>query len=360
MRPDAELIIIGAGLAGLLLAERLAVSGQRRMRVELVEQAASLLLSRRSWSWYEPGKPGTAFNATWPRWEMSSGYLSAGRAFAGGRYGLLRGEAIAARAEAAIASSQSVVFRRGLAVTGIHAVPGGTRVETPEGGLTASLVIDTRPGGAELMNRGAWVRTGVRAEVHTGSACFEAGTAHLVHRLRRDGQSLAFETILPLAPDHAVVEAVRIARPGDALRPDFDRALEQLTGGLAVDTGPRMRSASPLGLPDRWPSGASPARLAASRGAGLAIVGAPGRDAQRALTWAGRAYDAIERGDMPPGFDTQPLPARLAGRLLLGRLAGRPSRLVTMAERTRSDAIIRAVNGAGTLGDALNLLVAGR
>lgn len=64
MRPDAELIIIGAGLAGLLLAERLAVSGQRRMRVELVEQAASLLLSRRSWSWYEPGKPGTAFNAT--------------------------------------------------------------------------------------------------------------------------------------------------------------------------------------------------------------------------------------------------------------------------------------------------------
>lgn len=114
-----------------------------------------------------------------------------------GRYGLLRGEAIAARAEAAIASSQSVVFRRGLAVTGIHAVPGGTRVETPEGRLTASLVIDTRPGGAELMNRGAWVRTGVRAEVHTGSACFEAGTAHLVHRLRRDGQSLAFETILP-------------------------------------------------------------------------------------------------------------------------------------------------------------------
>lgn len=360
MRPDAELIIIGAGLAGLLLAERLALSNQRRMRVELVEQAASLLLSRRSWSWYEPGRPGITFDAVWPRWQMSAGYLTSGRAFAEGRYGLLRGDALASRAEEAIASSQSVLLRQGLAVTAIHAVPGGTRIETPQGGLSARLVIDTRPGGAELMNRGAWVRTGVRAEVHSGSACFDAGTAHLVHRLRRDGRGLAFETILPLAPDHAVVEAVRIARPGDAPRPDFDQALEQLTGGMAADIGPRMRSASPLGLPDRWPSRASPARLAASRGAGLALVGAPGRDAQRALAWAGRAFDAIERGEMPPGLYAQPAAARLAGRLLLGGLTGRPSRLVAMAERTRDDAIIRAVNGAGSVTDALRLSWAGR
>ncbi|GGB84869.1 lycopene cyclase [Glycocaulis alkaliphilus] len=360
VRPDVDVIIIGAGLAGLMLAERLAVSGRRRMRAEVLEQAAAINLSGRSWSWYEAGKPRTAFAASWPAWQVGGGNLTAGRRFADGRYGLMRSETVVQRAVDTIQASQDVELRTGVTVNAMYRASGFVRLETSDGTLTALRVIDTRPAGAELMDAARWVRTGVRAEVRAGSACFAPDTAILVHRLRQEGRALAFETILPLAPDQAVVEAVRIAPSGDERRPEFDGALERITGGGAADTGVRTRSASPLGLSDHWPLMAGPAHLAASRGAGLALVGAPGRDAHRALAWVEPAFGALVDGRQPPGLHVQPVLAWLAGRAVINRLMSRPARLVTMAERTAGDGLVRSLGGAGTVRGALNLLWASR
>ncbi|WP_429910738.1 lycopene cyclase family protein [Glycocaulis sp.] len=360
MRADRDVIIIGAGLAGLMLAERLALSSQRQLRVEVLEQSASLTTARRSWSWYEAGRPRTAFDKIWTRWEMSAANLAAGRPFADGRYGLLRGEALAGRVMQAIETSPSARLRLSASVSAIRSVPGGAVVETSQGELSARMVIDTRPGGAELLDRARWVRTSIRAEVRTGSACFDQDTATLVHRLRREDGALTFETVLPLAADHAIIEAVRIARSGDERRPAFDRAVERVTGGAAVDIGTRMRSASPLGLSDRWPVSAPAVRIAASRGAGLALAGATGRDAQRGLVWAVQAFDALERGLTLPALPAQPLLARLSSYWLFGRLAARPSRLIAMAERSPGDPIVRLVGGTASLADAAPLLWASR
>lgn len=360
MRADRDVIIIGAGLAGLMLAERLALSSQRRVRVEVLEHAASLTAGRRSWSWYEAGRPRTAFDNVWTRWEMSAANLAAGRPFADGRYGFLRGEALVQRAMQAIETSPSAGLRLSASVFAIRPVPGGAVVETSQGALSARMVIDTRPGGAELLGRARWVRTGIRAEVRTGTACFDRDAATLVHRLRREDGTLAFETVLPLAPDHAVIEAVRIARSGDERRPAFDQAVERITGGVAGDIGPRMRSASPLGLSDQWPASARAVRVAASRGAGLALAGATGRDAQRGLVWASQAFDALERGLALPALPAQPLLSRLSAYLLFRRLAARPSRLIAMAERPQGDRVVRLVCGTASLADALHLLPASR
>lgn len=360
MRPDVDVIIIGAGLAGLALAGRLAQSGQRHMRVELLEQAKAPALAQRSWSWFEAGPARIAFETSWPRWQVGYGFLIAGQAFTHGRYGLVRGSTLTEPAWSAIAASPSVVLRHGVIVSAIHAVPGGAQVETRDGPLSARLVIDTRPGGAELLGQARRVRTGIRAEVRTGSACFAPDTAVLVHRLRREGPAMVFETILPLAPDHAVIEAVRIAPSGDEGRPDFDGALERIVQGLATDISARTRSANPFGLSDQWPHHPSPVRMASSRGAGLALVAATGRDAQRSLAWARQASDALERGENLPGLPAQPFPARLGGKLLFRRLLERPSRLVAMAERARDDSVVRLAGGNATLADALKLMWAAR
>lgn len=360
VRPDVDVIIIGAGLAGLMLAERLAMSGRRRMRVEVLEQAAAISLSGRSWSWYEAGRPKTAFNASWPAWQIGAGYLTAGRRFADGRYGLMRSETVVQRAVDTILASQDVELRTGVTLTAMYRAAGYVQLETSDGMLTARRVIDTRPGGAELLDAARWVRTGIRAEVRTGSACFAPDTAILVHRLRQEGYAMAFETILPLAPDHAVIEAVRIAPSGDERRPDFDGALERIIDGDAAETGARVRSASPLGLSDHWPLLAGPAHLAASRGAGLALVGAPGRDAHRAIAWAGPAFGALVDGRRPPGLHAQPVLAWLAGRAVVNRLMSRPARLIAMVERTAGDGLVRSLGGTGTIRDGLSLLWASR
>lgn len=355
VRADVELLIIGAGLAGLALAERLALSSHRRMRVELIEQAPAPAIGRRSWSWYEQGRPRAAFDASWSRWAMSARGMSAGRPFSDGRYGLMRGERIAASALAAIEASPSISLHCGVDVVSMRAVAGGVEVETSGGSLRARQVIDTRPAGADLLARAPWVRTGVRAEVRTGSAVFDTDTALLVHALRKEGAAICFETVLPLAPDHAVVEAVRIAGRHDAARPDFEGALAHLVSGAKADIGLRMRSASPMGLGDHWSIPVGRVRHAASRGAGLALVGAPGRDARRALQWADPAFRALVEGRSPPALQAQSLAARFAGRALLARMAGNPARLMSLAGRVPGDGIVRMAGGGGTFIDAMRL-----
>jgi lycopene beta-cyclase len=360
VRPDVDVIIIGAGLAGLLLAERLAVSARRRIRVELLEQAAQIRVSAGSWSWYEQGRPRTVFAASWPAWQVGAGYLAVSRRFVNGRYGLMRGDGMVQRAVDTISASQDVQLRTGVTLDAMHTSGGLVRLETSEGAVSAARVIDTRPAGAELLGRAPWVRTGVRAEVRTGPGLFEPQTASLVHRLRKEGRALVFETILPLAADHAIIEAVRIAPAADERRPDFDTALDRIVNGADADIGLRTRSASPVGLPDRWPAFTGLVHRAGSRGAGLALVGASGRDARRAADWAGRAFEALTNGRPPPGLQAQAALTRLAGRAVIGSLASRPARLVTMARRTKGDSLVRALDGSGTFLDSLQLLWAGR
>jgi len=154
--------------------------------------------------------------------------------------------------------------------------------------------------------------------------------------------------------------AVRIAPAADERRPDFDTALDRIVNGADADIGLRTRSASPVGLPDRWPAFTGLVHRAGSRGAGLALVGASGRDARRAADWAGRAFEALTNGRPPPGLQAQAALTRLAGRAVIGSLASRPARLVTMARRTKGDSLVRALDGSGTFLDSLQLLWAGR
>ncbi|MCC5982063.1 MAG: NAD(P)-binding protein [Oceanicaulis sp.] len=356
MRPDADLIVIGAGVAGLMLAERLAGLGRRQLRVMLLEQGREISASRRVWSGYETRPGPLPVETGWRRIALSAGRVPMELGLGRGRYALVRGETLTARALPVIAASPALSLHTGLAVEGISRRDGLFYVETADGVLSARQVIDTRPGGAQLLNAAPFIQTSVRAEIRTGSGVFDPAVAVLVDDLRRDGRALEFSTVLPLAEDHAIVEAVRIARQGDEARPDLDRVLERLVPGGGFDAVMRTRAASPMGLSDHWPGQSSGVAMAASRGAGTAIVRAAGRDAWRAAYWAGEAAAALQDGRPVPGLPAQSWMAHSASLWALERVFARPARLLHLAAKRPPEALVRLLGGMSGAGEAVAAL----
>ncbi|MFN3834381.1 MAG: lycopene cyclase family protein [Glycocaulis sp.] len=356
MRPDADLIVIGAGAAGLMLAERLAGAGRRHLRVMLIEQAREISAARRSWSWFET-RPGPIPRAhAWQHIRVSAGHIPVEKTLGAGRYVLVRGEALTARALPVIAASPALSLHTGLAVDAISRHDGLYRVETADGLLTARQVIDTRPGGAQLLDAASLIQTSVRAEIRTGAGVFDPGTASLVDDLKRERGGLVFATILPLAEDHAIVEAVRLSRRGDDTRPDLDGVLARLVPECGYDAVMRTRTANPMGLSDRWPRGEAGMVMAASRGAGTALVRAAGRDVWRAARWAEEAAFALGAASAVPPLPAQNVMARSASLWALERLFTRPAVLLHLAEKRSPEALLRLLGGMSGTGEAMATL----
>lgn len=356
MRPDADLIVIGAGVAGLMLAEKLAGQGRRQLRVMLVEQAREISASRRSWSWFET-RPGPIPGAhAWKRIRIGAGHMPVEKALGAGRYVLVRGEALTTRALPVIAASPALSLHTGLAVESVSRRNGLFDVETADGLLTAREVIDTRPGGAQLLDAAPLIQTSVRAEIRTGTGVFDPGVAQLVDDLKRERGGLVFTTVLPLAEDHAVVEAVRLSRRGDDTRPDLDGVLARLVPEGGYDAVMRTRTASPMGLSDSWPREPSGITMAASRGAGTALVRAAGRDARRAMHWASEAAAALQDGRAVPGLMAQGWMARSAALWTLERVFARPALLRDLAEKRSPEALMGLLGGMSGAGEAMAAL----
>lgn len=353
VRTDADLIVIGAGVAGLMLAEQLAGSGRRQLRVMLIEQAREISASRRVWSGYEARPGPLPVETGWRRIALSTGRVPMELGLSRGRYALVRGEALTARALPVISASPALSLHTGVSVEAVSRRTSHMAVETGEGVLTARQVIDTRPGGAQLLNAAPFIQTSVRAEVRTGPGVFDPGVAVLVDDLRREGRALEFSTILPLAEDHAIVEAVRIARQGDEARPDLDLVLERLVPGGGFDAVMRTRAASPMGLCDHWPGNGAGITMAASRGAGTAIVRAAGRDVWRAAHWAGEAAAALQAGRLVPGLPAQNWMARNASLWTLERVLARPALLLHLAAKRPPEALLGLLGGMSETGEAM-------
>ncbi len=356
MRPDADLIVIGAGVAGLMLAEHLAGSGRRQLRVMLLEQAREISASRRVWSGYEARPGPLPVETSWRRIALSAGRVPMELDLSRGRYALVRGEALTARALPVIAASPALSLHTGVSVEAVRRRENHIAIETGEGVLTARQVIDTRPGGAPLLGQAPLIQTSVRAEIRTGTGVFDPGVAVLAGDLRRESGALEFSTLLPLAEDHAIVEAVRIARQGDEARPDLDRVLERLVPEGGFDAVMRTRAASPMGLSDRWPGQHAGITMAASRGAGTAIVRAAGRDVWRAAHWAGEAAAALQAGRPVPGLPAQTWMARTASLRVLERVFARPALLLHLAVKRPPEAFVGLLGGMSGAGEALAAL----
>ena len=359
-RHDADVIILGGGLAGLTLAARLARSGAR-LGVRIVEPRASWSESR-SWCFWAPlTNPLAGFvSHRWQRWTFSE---AAGErrahAVPGLLYQQLESGAVFARLLAQLEDAPDVRLETGVTAHAIAPGRSGLLVETSAGRLAARHVIDTRPPVAEGARgpllfqcfAGRTVRTGT--STGTGSAEVE-----LMTDMRADAGGLVFDYVLPLGDGLARAESVRWAFravPRDTLARDLDAMLARRgwTGEGAASFGvlptglPRERAARPAGL------------VRAAIGTGGWRAGA-GHALLRIEAWAAAASTRLLSGLPPPVHRDPGRFQHHFTRSLVRVLEQRPDRLdavvMRLATRLPPASLVRLMSGCAGFADAARVI----
>jgi len=321
---NADLVIIGAGCAGLSLAARLARS-RSGLRVILIDPRTEYP-DDRSWCFWRPARHDLAalVSHSWDRWRFSdaSGDQVQHRVV-GLRYQYVRGSDFYTRARERIASSPTVHLHSGVAALDIHSALGLVRIETDHGQLMAREVIDTRPRNARALLYQSF--TGVELESERALP-FAPGEVGLMDAMAADSRGMHFRYTLPLGEHHALVEWTRFSPspvPWDILANELDTELLRL--GLSRARVIR-REAGVLAMGSREPAPLPVAGVHLAGIGGGALRAASGYGFLRIQNWARHCANRLDRGESAVGHPPEPWLRRTMDRLFLQAVRAHPER----------------------------------
>lgn len=355
---DVDLVILGAGCAGLSLAARLADAGTP-LRVMAIEARVDYV-DDRSWCFWRPHDHPLArlVSTRWPSWTFSGvDGRSATRSVRGLSYQYIRGSDFYADAMARVVASPRVTVRTGTSVDGLEAIPGGVRVTTDSGAVTARWVVDTRPVRQPAMLYQCFA--GVELQSDTALP-FSPGEAGLMTAMRADAAGLAFTYVLPLSSTRALVEWTRFSAlplPDLQIVAELDQTLERLSLG-SVPVVRTERGVLPMGRP--------PGRTASLPGvvhagvAGGAMRAASGYAFLRIQRWADSCASELLAGRMPVGHPAEPWARREMDRIFLQAVRTHPEKtadyFLAMAQRVAPQRFVRFLSDEATVSDYVSII----
>ena len=268
-RPHYDVAILGAGLAGLSLAVRLADPKFAGLRVLVADPRTSFGRDR-TWSYWalRPHPFAAAVAASWDRWAVIGNGREVVCHAPGLRYETIHADALYRLALERLRAAPNVDLRLGV---GADAVEGtdGVLVRLGPDEIGAALAFDTRP--TPELGRHGLTQMFLGQEIETERPVFDPLTATLMDFRCAQSGAAHFTYVLPTSPRHALVEDTWFApvghRPPDhrrairdhmAERHDVDRfeVLFEEQGALPMDPVFRPRPGRRL-LPLGSPSGAN-------------------------------------------------------------------------------------------------------
>ncbi|MEU3184021.1 lycopene cyclase family protein [Streptomyces sp. NPDC006923] len=310
--PDADIVIVGAGAAGLSLAHRLCDPSHpgRRPSVILVDAPRGPLRPpRRTWCYWEgaDGEYDSVLAASWPslRVRGRDGTATVGHP-APLRYKMLRSDAFERLVGERLAGPGGC-HRVEAVVESVHDVPGGAEVSGRDTAgrrtvLRARWAFDSRPPARLPPARTTLLQHFRGWFVRTSHPAFDPSVADLMDfRTTQPAHGLSFGYVLPLSPHEALVEYTEFSR--EVLdSAGYDRALRHYTRDVLGLGEPRITACEQGVIP------MTDARFPRRAGRSVFRVGVAG-GATRPAT--GYTFAAVQR-------QTRALAADL--------LAGRPPR----------------------------------
>lgn len=356
--PDADLVIIGAGCAGLALAARLA--REKSGLSVIIVDPRSEYTDDRSWCFWRPVKHDLADLVThsWDRWRFSDvdGAESHHRVD-GLRYQYVRGIDFYTRARERIAASPRVRLHSGVRALGIRSSDDLVCVNTDHGQLVAHEVIDTRPRATRAVLYQSF--SGVELESDR-TLPFDASEVGLMDAMTADSGGLRFRYTLPLGANRALVEWTRFSTspiPLDVLDTELDGELTrlQIDGSRVIrrEAGVlAMGSLEPAPLP-------TPGVHLAGIGGG-ALRAASGYGFLRMHAWAKMCADRLERGQSALGHPPEPWLRRSMDRLFLQAVRAHPERtaeyFMALARGVSPASLVRFLSDGARLDDYARLI----
>ena len=405
-RTPADLLIAGAGLAGLSLAVALADAGVAgRRRVVVVDPRAGFARDRTWCAWHfdGPAARGTAADAEpfdgcvsreWPAWRVVGGGVDVTRSAPGVTYRHVAGDDFYRAALGRLSGEPGVELRLGVAVERIDDDGRGVTARLSDGStVRAAGAFDGRAVSRERNERSSStekrsLRSRLTGEPHdvrlwqqfvghfvtTARPAFDPGVVTLMDFRLADvapgrAGDVRFAYVLPFAADRALVEATTIAGRrvedgehvaaiGDYLRRVVGVDRWEVTGTergripMTTAPAPAVRS------PNVWAVGVAGGMAKPSTGYAYAATLRFAREAAR------RVADADGCGPLrsvaPPRVRTARASALDA--VFLSRLARRPDLapglFARLFDRAEPAALARFLSDAGTVADDLAVIAA--
>jgi lycopene beta-cyclase len=359
---DADLVILGAGCAGLSLAARLARS-KTRLRVEIVEPRTHYQ-DDRSWCFWRPERHDLAdlVSHSWDSWRFSD---ASGQAFshrvAGLRYQYVRGIDFYERALQRIESATNIHTRIGVHATELEPLGDGpdalVRVETDRGSIRTRYVIDTRPRPMPAVLYQSFSGVEIESE---HPLPFDANEVGLMDSMATDAGGMHFRYTLPLSRTRAVIEWTRFSTtpvPAATLAAELDAELAML--GLAGARVIRREGGIlPMGMLGALPE--APHGVVFAGNSGGALRAASGYGFLRIQNWARACAAAVERGGPPIGHPGEPWLRRSMDGIFLKAVRAEPERVpeyfLALARGVPPAGLVRFLSDSARLTDYGHLI----
>ena len=365
MATDLDLVVLGGGCAGLSLGLRLAERPGLCQRVTVLE-SRHLYRHDRSWCFWSTGphRYERLVKRSWSRLAVRSAAEVVDVDCTSMPYQLLEAGAFYDHVRQAIAASAAVQLQLGVMVLGPpRSVPGGWRIETSAGGLTAAQVIDTRAPSPPQRGDALLWQSFLGEEVVCDRGVFDTSRVELMDFANEQSGAVAFTYVLPLASDLALIETTLFDPqphgPAD-LADRQQQAVQRLCGGAASQVVRTEAGILPMGITHpQTELGRGHWRAGLMSGAARP---ATGYAFQRIQRWADRCSAALRSGREPVGHAPDPLLTQLMDRLFLDVLRSHPERapelFTRLFGRTSTPRIVRFLSDGGSLMDRVAVAAA--
>jgi lycopene beta-cyclase len=212
MQSDWDVVIAGAGLAGLSLATELTAVEFSHLRILLIEPRSQYVRDR-TWSFWDvpnavPVRWRHVVHARWQQWRVSyedrvvvrSGEVA---------YASVRGDAFYEHALGDVAKAKHIHWLKETGVDQVRVQPNGVELITSTGEhLRTHLFFDSRP---PALTQGDWVQQFKGWEITSSQPCFDAQCFDLM-AFEPCPQGMRFMYCLPYSATQALVESTWIKR----------------------------------------------------------------------------------------------------------------------------------------------------
>ncbi len=217
-----DVAVVGAGLAGLSLAVRLAAPRFCGLRVLVLERRRAYVRDR-TWSYWSgaPHPFAGAVAHAWDRWTVAAPGRSTTSAAPGLRYETLPSDALYRSALDTLAAAPHIDLRLGTCAE-VTEGADGVLIGLPGGTVRAGVAFDTRP--APGIGRHGLTQVFLGQEVETAAPVFDPGAATIMDFRVEQAGAAHFTYVLPISPTRAMVEDTWFA-PAGFTPPDHRAAI---------------------------------------------------------------------------------------------------------------------------------------
>ncbi|MEB0033025.1 lycopene cyclase family protein [Undibacterium sp. RTI2.1] len=365
MKTDVDLIIIGAGCAGLSLGMQLSAMGENSPKTVLIDPRKSYQNDRTWCFWSSENKTwNNIANHHWNQFLVKTSAQSVVVDCSFAPYRVISARDFYDHVLAAISSNTALEIKTDTTVIGNpKLINGKWYVHTSNGEFNAKTIVDTRPFPVDPQSGATLWQSFLGCEIESIDPIFDPCIAHLMNFCDANNDYVGFTYLLPLTPSRALIEFTVFAeRPYCALQLQghLGDSILQYTQGGSYKVNRTEIGLIPMGIPN-YPKQLKMEKTYVFAGltAGAARP-ATGYAFQRIQIWAKECAISLCQNQHPIGHCKDKVLLKTMDAIFLKVIRDNPKLapdlFISLFSKVKSQQLVRFLSDQGNLFDYLSVI----